>query len=105
VVQLQLLGAVDLVVLLPAVRGAVAAGGAEAVQDGEEDGAFDGEPEVAVGEQLAQDVVAADLVPEALEDKWWSDTAGGDDGDLAVLVSGEQEDLLGEARAGGEAGV
>jgi hypothetical protein len=105
VVQLQILGALKGVVALPAVGGAVAASGAEAVQDGEEDGAFDGELEAAIGEQLTQDVVATRFLPQALEDKRRADAAGRDDGDLAVLLGGEQEDLFGKACAGGAEGV
>ena len=102
---MQIVGAVQGVVTFPAVGGAIAAGGAQAMQDGKEDSAFDGELEAAVGQEFAEDVAAAGVMPEALEDERRSEAAGVDDGNLAVVVSGEQEDLFSEACAGGEQGV
>src|SRR5262249_39772209 len=105
VVQVQLLGAVEGVVALPAVGGAVTAGGAQAVQDGEEDGAFDGGLEAALRQEVAEHVAAARPLPEAPEDEGRADAAGGDDGGLTVLVGGQHEGLLGEAGTGDEEGV
>ena len=52
VVELEVVASVDLVVLPPLVGGAVAAGGEEPVQDGEEDGPLEGELEAASLEEL-----------------------------------------------------
>jgi hypothetical protein len=75
------------------------------VQDGEEDGALDGELEAAVSQEFTEDVAAAGLVPEAFKDQGRAEAARGDDRDLAIVVSGEQEELLAKASAGGEEGV
>ena len=69
VVELEVVAALDLVVRLPLVGGPVAAGGEEAMQDGEEDGPLDVELEAASLQELLDDVPAAGLLPEPLEDQ------------------------------------
>ena len=59
VVELQVVAAVDLVVRPPLVGGPVAAGGEEAMQDGEEDGPLDVELEAASLQELLDDVAGS----------------------------------------------
>ena len=101
-VQFDFVGAVEQVIHLPGLSGTIAAGGAESMQDSEEDSAFDGEFERACSEQLVEDVLAAGLVPKPLEDKGGPNALGGDSRHLTVLVGGQQKHMLGEASAGGE---
>src|SRR5204862_4360012 len=101
----EVLGPVEGVVPFPAVGGAITAASAEAVQDREEDGAFDGKLEVAIRQEFAEHVAAAGFAPESLEDQRGTEAARGDDGKLAVVVGGEQEQGLGQACAGSEEGV
>jgi hypothetical protein len=75
------------------------------VEHGKEDGAFDVEAEAAMAEQIMDDVLAAGLLPEALEDQRRTDAGGGDGGELSAGVGGKQEGVLGEASAGGEEGI
>src|SRR5262249_44434798 len=96
--------AVEGIVGLPLVGGAVAAGLQQAMEHGQEDGAFDGEGEAAVGEQVVQDGVATGLVPEALEDEHRAEALATQGGDVAGRAGGEQQRLLREASAGSEQG-
>jgi hypothetical protein len=105
VLQLQALGTGDDVAAFPGQGGAITAGIAEAVQDTEEDGAFDGELETAVVEELLDDRLTAGVAPEAFEDQGRSQARGADDRGLAVVVGGQKQDVFGEAGAGGEEGV
>ena len=88
--QFQVVSAVDEVIGFPALPGAIAAGGTEAMQDGEKDGAFNIEVVVAVSEKLADDGLAAGLLPEALKDEAGPDAAGADGRGLAIAM-GSQE--------------
>src|SRR4051794_199469 len=76
VVQLEAVAALDLVVLPPPVGGPVAARGEEAMQDGQEDRPLDVELEAASLQELLDDVAAAGLLPESLEDQGGSDASG-----------------------------
>ena len=86
----------DLIVRLPRVGGPIAAGGEEAMQDGEDDGPLDVELEVAPVQELLDDPLASGLLPEPLEDQGGSDAPGGDGGELSLGVGREQEDGLGQ---------
>jgi hypothetical protein len=79
-VQLQIANAVDGVVVLPLLGGAVTARREEAMQHGEEDGPLDGELEAPAFEQGRQDLVDRAGLPEPLEDQGRPDpgAAGGD---------------------------
>src|SRR3954447_22611916 len=105
VVELEVVATLDLVVLPPLVGGPVTARGEEAMQDGEEDGPLDVELEAASGQELLDDVAAAGLLPEPLEDQGRSDASGGDGGELPFGVGREEEDGLGEAGARDQQGV
>src|SRR5262249_55183300 len=105
VVQLQGLAALDLVVRLPLVGSPVAAGGEQPVEDREEDGPLDVEPEAAAVQQVLDDPSPTGLQPQPLEDQGRTDAAGGDGGQLPLDVSGEQQDGPGEASPGGQQGI
>jgi hypothetical protein len=64
------------------------------MQHGQEDGAFDGKPEAALGEQVSEDVAAAGELPQALKNEGRPDRVGGDGGELALAVSGQQQEVL-----------
>ena len=66
--QVQIGDAIDGVVVLPLLGGAVAAGCEEAMQHGKENGALYGKFEAPVLEQSGQDVVDRAGLPETLED-------------------------------------
>jgi len=105
VVQPDRLTPGDLVVGPPLVGGPVAAGGEEAVQDGEEDRPLDVELEAAAVEQSLDDLPATGLLPEPLEDEGRPDASGGDGGELPPGVGGEEQDGVGQAGARGEQGI
>ena len=105
VMELEVVAPLDLVVLPPLVGGAVAAGGEEPVQDGEEDGPLERELEPPSLEELPEDRPTAGGLPEPLEDQGRTDVADGDGGEAAVGVLGDQQDRLGQPGAGGEQGV
>jgi len=69
VVQVQIAGAVDGIVVLPLLGGAVAAGREEAMQHGEEDSPLDGEFKAPVREQGRKDFVDRARLPEPVEDQ------------------------------------
>ena len=75
------------------------------MEHGEEDGALDVELVAASLEELLDDVPAAGLLPEPLEDEGGADAPGGDGGELPLGVRREQQDRLGEACARGEQSV
>src|SRR5512143_1409916 len=95
----------DLVIRPPLVGGPVAAGCAQAVQDGQEGRSLDIALEAAAVEELLDDPLAPRLSPEPLEDEGRSDAAGGDGRELSLGVSGEEEDGLSQPCARGEQGV
>src|SRR3954453_11259254 len=75
VVELEVVAALDLVVVPPLVGGPVTAGGEEAMEDGEEDRPLDVELEAASLQELLDDVAAAGLLPEPLEDEGGADAS------------------------------
>ena len=75
------------------------------MQDGEEDGPLDVELEAASLQELLDDLLAAGLLPEPLEDQGGSDAAGGDGGELPLGVGREQQDGLSQASARDQQGV
>jgi hypothetical protein len=105
VMELEAVAGPDLVVGPPLVGGPVTAGGEEAMEDGEEDRPLDIELEAASLQELLDNVAAAGLVPEPLEDQGGSDASGGDGGELPLGMSREEENGLGEAGARDQEGV
>src|SRR3954471_12571769 len=99
VVELEVVAALDLVVLPPLVGGPVAARGEEAMQDGEEDRPLEVELEAASLQESLDDPLAAGLSPEPLKDEGGADAAGGDGGELPFGVSREQQDGLSQTGA------
>ena len=75
------------------------------MQDGEEDRPLDVELEAASGQELLDDVAAAGLLPEPLEDQGGSDAPCGDGGDLPLGVCREQQHGLSQASARDQQGV
>jgi hypothetical protein len=75
------------------------------MQHGKEEGAFDGEIEMTLGEQVVNNGLAASLTPKAFEDEGRSDAASVDGRGMSFAMRGEQEDVLGEACAGGEEAI
>ena len=67
-VQFDVVGLVDEVIVLPALGGAIAAGSTEAMEHGKEQRPFDGKIEVALAEQRGQGSLATGLAPETFED-------------------------------------
>jgi hypothetical protein len=76
-VKLQSFTSFDLIILLPLVGGAVAAGIKEAMEDSQEDRPLNGEPIVAALEELTDHVLAAGLLPEPLKNQRRADAAAG----------------------------
>ena len=105
VVQLQVVGTVDQVILFPALAGAVAARGAEAVQDRQKHGALNRELEMPYRQQIAEDLLASALLPESLENERWPNALRLNHGNLAVAVRGQEQDVLRETGTGGEQAV
>jgi hypothetical protein len=105
VVEWEAVAALDPGVGPPLVGGPVAAGGEEAMEDGEEDRPLDVEPEAASVAELLDDVAAAGLLPEPLEDQGGAAAPGGDGGEMAFGVGREEEDGLGESCARDPQGV
>jgi hypothetical protein len=105
VLQLQAVAAGKDVAPYPTQGSAITAGITEAVQHGDKDGPFDGEGKATLLDQGVDDGLAAGVAPEALENEGRSKATGADDGSLAVLVGGQEEDVFGEACARGEQGI
>src|SRR5664279_239984 len=105
VVELEFVASFDRVVRLPLVGGAVAAGGEEAMEHGEEDGALDVELIAASLEKLRDHPLTPGLAPEPLENEGRPDAACGDDRDLSLGERREEPDRLGETRARDQEGV
>jgi hypothetical protein len=103
--ELEGIAPVALVVRPPLVGGPVAAGGEQAVQDGQEDGSLDVELEAASLQELLDDPLTSRLLPEPLEDQSGSDAAGGDGRELSLGVRREEEDGLGEAGPRDQQGI
>src|SRR5512142_2613436 len=95
----------DLVIRPPLVGGPVAAGCAQAVQDGQEGRSLDSALEAAAVEEWLDDPLAPRRPPEPLEDEGRSDAAGSDGGELPLGVSREEEDWLGQPCARDQQGV
>ena len=91
--QVQLAGAFDGVVVFPLLGGAVAAGREEAMQHGEEDGALDGKLEAPVLEQGRQDFIDRAVLPEPVEDQRWPDL-GAVSGDAVASRMGAEHGKL-----------
>ena len=75
------------------------------MQDGQEDRSLDVELEAAAVEELLDDPLAPRLAPESLEDEGGADAAGRDGRELALGVSREEEDRLGQPCARDQQGV
>ena len=75
------------------------------MQDGEEDGPLDVELEAASLQELLDDLLAAGLLPEPLEDEGRADAAGVDGRELALGVSGEDEDARAKRAPESEQGI
>src|SRR5271157_6171006 len=103
--KLKIFASLDLVALLPLIGGAIAARVEEPMQDGQEDGPFDGELEASSLQQLLDDMLTAGQLPEPLEDQGRADVPDRDGRELALGMLGEQEDRAGQASTRGEQGV
>jgi hypothetical protein len=75
------------------------------MEDRQEDGPLDVELEAASVQEFLDDPLASGLLPETLEDEGRADTSRGDGGELAVGVSGEEEDGLGQACSRDQQGI
>jgi hypothetical protein len=100
--ELQRGHAVEGIIDLPLVGGAITAGLEEAMEDGEENRTFDVEAEAAVAEELAENGLATGIAPQAFEDKDGTEPLDGQGWQGAVVMGGEEDRLLGKACAGGE---
>jgi hypothetical protein len=105
VVEVEVGGAVQQIVVFPLVGGAVTTWLEQAVQHREEDRAFNGEREVAWGQELFEHRGTAGLLPEAFKDEHGAQAEGAHRREVALLMSGENEEFLGEACAGPEESV
>jgi hypothetical protein len=82
--ELERIAPVALGVRPPLVGSPVAAGGEEAVQDGQEDRPLDVALETASLQELLEDVLAPALLPETLEDEGGSEASGGEGRELSL---------------------
>src|ERR1700680_2257819 len=103
--QLQLFSSGDEIVDAPAVCRPIAARGQQAVENGQEQGAFDGKFKASTAQQFLHNGLASGFLPEAFEDQGRANDLGRDGGDLAVLMSAEDHGFFGEACAGAQQGV
>ena len=92
-------------VVSPLLGSAVGAGVEQAMQDAQEDRAFEVELELAVLRQFLDHALAAGLPPQAFEGEGRAELAGGDLGGLAVVEGGEHDGGGGEAGAGAQQAV
>ena len=104
-VQVEGGAAVDGLVGKPAGGLAVGAGGEQAMQDGEEHGAFDVELEAAGGEGAAEGLVATGEFPERFEHESGPEDAGAGAGGEGGVAGSEDGGVFGEAGGGEEQAV
>src|SRR5487761_2413821 len=100
--QVEPLDAIDPVVLPPPIGRPVRSTGEQAMQHGEEDGAFERKPMLALTSELFDDSPASGLLPQPLEHEGGPNApyVGGDCG--AVVDRIDDDRLGGEARAGSQ---
>src|SRR5262245_46907612 len=103
--QIQAIHSLQDVVVLPALTGAIAAGGHESVQHGQEDRTLDGEFEMPATQQVAHHGLATRLAPQLLEDQSRAPAARANYGQVVLVMLSEDQELLGEARPRGEQGI
>ena len=96
--QLDLVDAVDAIILAPAVGGTVGAAADEAVEHGQERRALQRELMVARLRQAFDHAAAAGLLPHPLEGERRTDAPRGDRRRLAAVERIEHDRLLGKAR-------
>jgi hypothetical protein len=97
--QLETLDAIDPVILPPPIGGPVRSTGEQAMQHGEEDGAFERKPVLAPAGELLDNAPAPGLLPQPLEHETRPD-APHVSADRSPVVEGVDHDRLsGEARA------
>jgi len=99
-VQAQLSGTFDGVVVFPLLRGAVAAWREEAMQHGEEDGSLDGKLETAAVQQIVQDLADRTSLPQTLEDQGRADPSASSGDGLTASLSAEDGELFRESSEG-----
>ena len=75
------------------------------MEHGEEESAFNGEIEVALGEQVIQNSLAAGFTPETFEDKGRPNAASADGGGIAFPMRGKEQDVFGKTCARGEEAI
>ena len=95
--QLQIANAVDGVVVLPLLGGAVTARREEAMQHGEEDGPLDGKLEAPAFEQGGKDFVDRAGLPESLEDQGRPDPGAARGDAVAACMGAEDGEFFGES--------
>ncbi len=72
------------------------------MQDGEEDGAFDGKGEVTISQQLLQDGVAVSVAPQALKQQRRADALAAEPGSAALVEGREDDRALCQAGGGAD---
>ena len=72
------------------------------MQNGEEDGAFDGKREVAIGEQLIENRAALGVAPQALEQQRRADAHAAEAEDAGLVDGGEDDRPLCQAGGGAD---
>ena len=100
-VEMQIVDAVDAVVVAPMLAGAVRARHHEAVQHGQEHRALDRELEAASEQQTLHHGAATAVLPQPLEQQWRADAPARDVGRAAVLD--QRQDHRALRQAGGRA--
>ena len=100
--QFETLDAIDPVILPPPIGGPVGSAGEQAMQHGEEDGAFERKPMLTLARELLDDGPAPGLLPQPFEHESRPD-APHVSVDCSPVVEGVDHDRLGgEARAGSQ---
>src|SRR6266436_6765499 len=87
--QFELVDTLQNIVVLPTFGGAIAARIEQAVQDGHEHGAFDGELETPTTEQVANNGLATGLLPEFFKNEGRAPVAGLNDRELLLAMLGQ----------------
>jgi hypothetical protein len=97
--QFETLDAIDPVILPPPIGGPVGSAGEQAMQHGEEDGAFERKPMLALARELLGDGPAPGLLPQPFEHESRPNAPHVSPDGSPVVEGGDHDCLRGEARA------
>src|ERR1700760_467962 len=103
--QLQVVGTVDAIIVAPLLAGAIGARDHQPVQDGEEDRTLDGKLEAAISQKLVQHLAAAAVAPETFEQQRRADAFAVERRHAAFVHQRQDHRALSEASGGSHQAV